>query len=182
MDDPNAHVQPSLVEIESWNNEQQASFRQQAVANEAKVAKEQTRSLSAEAMQKRKEREERRLLAAQKLAQEVIDDINTFSPVSELATKDEPSTTPGSSIPRGTYTISIPAVSDEYQWYSPHHATFSTISSAQQTGVWTYPSNLNERARCGVFRSLWEQGYFMGSGIKFGGDYLVYPGLKTLLS
>ncbi|EKM83044.1 hypothetical protein AGABI1DRAFT_34260 [Agaricus bisporus var. burnettii JB137-S8] len=177
IDDPTAHAQPNLVEIESWNNEQQALFRQQTVANEAKFAKqEQSRSLSEDAIQKRKEREERRRLAAQKLAQDVNNDNGLFSTESEPVTKEATLATPQSSIPTGTYTISIPASSEEYQWYSPHHATFSTIESAQKAGIWTYPSNLNERARCGVFRSLSEQGYFMGSGVKFGGDYLVYPG------
>jgi tRNA-splicing endonuclease subunit Sen34 len=172
-------MQPSLVELESWNKEQQALFRQQVVANESKVAKEQTRSLTEDAIRKRKEREERKRLAAQKLAKEATNDIDAFSPAPEPAAKDEPLIAQERSIPTGTYTISIPAVSDEYQWYSPQHATFSTITSAQQTGVWLYPSDLNERARYGVFRSLWEQGYFMGSGIKFGGDYLVYPGPNT---
>lgn len=33
-----------------------------------------------------------------------------------------------------------------------------------------------KNARIEVFRDLWKQGYFMGSGLKFGADFLVYPG------
>ncbi|TEB36219.1 tRNA-intron endonuclease catalytic domain-like protein [Coprinellus micaceus] len=51
-----------------------------------------------------------------------------------------------------------------------------TIEAARQAGIWDYPANLQERARCGVFRGLWDQGYYMGVGIRFGGEYLVYPG------
>ena len=76
------------------------------------------------------------------------------------------------------YTISISASSSSLEWYSPNQAlaTHTTLSSAREAGVWTFPSTLAERARCGVFKDLWEQGYFMGGGIKFGGEYLVYPG------
>lgn len=183
VDDPAAHIQPSLSELESWNNEQQVSFRQQVAANELKAAKkDKSRPLSEEATKKRKEREERKRLAAQKLVQEVnAEDINVPSPSPETTQGEEETLdkTSRSATPElsalANYTITIPAIS-EYQWYSSDQVTFPTIVAAQEAGVWTYPSNLNERARCGVFRSLWEQGYFMGSGIKFGGDYLVYPG------
>ena len=33
-----------------------------------------------------------------------------------------------------------------------------------------------KNARIEVFRDLWKKGYFMGSGLKFGADFLVYPG------
>lgn len=186
VDDSTAHLQPSLSDLESWNNEQQALFRQQIAANEVKTAKkENTRSLSEEAMKKRKEREERKRLAAQRLAEEAnAGDINTPSPQvlesmrigdRETTVATPQSATPEQTVSSANYTITVPAAS-EYRWYSSDKATFTTIEAAQKANVWTYPSNLYERARCGVFRSLWEQGYFMGSGIKFGGDYLVYPG------
>lgn len=187
MDDPSAHLQPSLTDLETWSNEQQESFRQQIAANEIKTAnKENSRSLSEEALKKRKEREERKRLAAQKLALEAdIEDINATTPTidpsegmaRERAIHTAHSTMPDESASSTNYVITIPAAS-EYSWYSPDRAVFATIEAAQKEGIWTYPSNLNERARCGVFRGLWEQGYFMGSGIKFGGDYLVYPGLS----
>jgi len=27
-----------------------------------------------------------------------------------------------------------------------------------------------------VFEDLWRKGYFMGGGLRFGGDFLIYPG------
>jgi tRNA-splicing endonuclease subunit Sen34 len=79
------------------------------------------------------------------------------------------------------YTISIPASSASLEWYSPKQI-YTSLLSAREAGVWTYPSTLAERARCGVFKDLWKQGYFMGGGIKFGGEYLVYPGKTVTFS
>jgi tRNA-splicing endonuclease subunit Sen34 len=189
VDDPAAHLQPDLSSLESWNNDQHESFRKQIVANEAKAAKkENSRSLSEDAMKKRKEREERKRFAAKKLEEEskAEDGETAFlttddsQPEVPAATAQEPQlSTSGQLVASANYTITIPAAS-EYQWYSSDQSTFTTIESAQQVGVWTYPANLKERARCGVFRSLWTQGYFMGGGIKFGGDFLVYPGSPAL--
>lgn len=53
--------------------------------------------------------------------------------------------------------------------------TKSEISRAQEI-VWKFPKTMFEKARCKVFSDLWEKGYFITNGNKFGGDYLVYPG------
>jgi hypothetical protein len=37
----------------------------------------------------------------------------------------------------------------------------------------SFPQN---RHRYLIFKDLWEKGFFLGSGSKFGGDFLVYPG------
>ncbi|XP_060066827.1 tRNA-splicing endonuclease subunit Sen34-like [Ylistrum balloti] len=42
--------------------------------------------------------------------------------------------------------------------------------------TWKFPSTEIEKTRCQVFQDLWEKGYFLTSGAKFGGDFLVYPG------
>lgn len=39
-----------------------------------------------------------------------------------------------------------------------------------------------KEARIRVYKDLWMKGYFMGSGLKFGADFLVYPGMCILLS
>jgi tRNA-splicing endonuclease subunit Sen34 len=72
------------------------------------------------------------------------------------------------------YTVHIPSTSDGLVWYNP--AEYDTLSAASAAGIWIYPSTYEERARCVVFRALSEKGYYMGGGIKFGGDWLVYPG------
>ena len=93
------------------------------------------------------------------------------------------------------YTISVPTTSDMLAWYDTkygdsnknddddgddnpeqHTCTYETLDAARAVHVWSFPSNMEERARCEVFRDLWEKGYYMGGGSKFGGDWLVYPG------
>lgn len=41
---------------------------------------------------------------------------------------------------------------------------------------WLYPVTEAETTRYRVFKDLWEKGYYLTSGGKFGGDFLVYPG------
>lgn len=41
---------------------------------------------------------------------------------------------------------------------------------------WKYPETAEERLRYLIYKDLWEQGFFLTSGKKFGADYLVYPG------
>lgn len=91
--------------------------------------------------------------------------------------------------------VTIPATSSSLPWYpssdpssafavaSPvaasllrHGHEFTSIDAAREAGVWTYPRTLEERARCAVFKDLHEKGHWLGGGIKFGGDWLVYPG------
>ncbi|KAL7414415.1 hypothetical protein BDY24DRAFT_386878 [Mrakia frigida] len=89
------------------------------------------------------------------------------------------STSPTSHLPIAlsqAYMLETPSLSSPLPYYDPSAVTYTTLDAAREAGVWTYPSNLDERARSGVFRALWERGYFMGVGIKFGGGFLVYPG------
>lgn len=41
---------------------------------------------------------------------------------------------------------------------------------------WSYPESKQEQLRYRVYRDLWNQGFFLSNGSKFGGDFLVYPG------
>lgn len=41
---------------------------------------------------------------------------------------------------------------------------------------WKFPVSQQEILRYKTFKDLWEKGYYITSGHKFGGDYLVYPG------
>ena len=50
-----------------------------------------------------------------------------------------------------------------------------------QTADWDFPETPQEIMRCQVFRNFWEQGYYLTSGSKFGGDFLAYPGESWLL-
>lgn len=42
---------------------------------------------------------------------------------------------------------------------------------------WKYPFNCREQLRYKTYKDLWERGYYVTSGGKFGGDFLVYPGV-----
>lgn len=41
---------------------------------------------------------------------------------------------------------------------------------------WSYPSSRAEKLKYLTFKNLWEKGFYLTSGIKFGGDFLAYPG------
>lgn len=56
---------------------------------------------------------------------------------------------------------------------------FHHLDSAREAGIWTYPNGKYQKARCAVFSALWRQGMFLGIGLKFGCDFLVYPGQHT---
>ncbi|POW01605.1 hypothetical protein PSTT_12385 [Puccinia striiformis] len=53
---------------------------------------------------------------------------------------------------------------------------FRELEPARKAGLWTYPNDQYQKARCAVFSALWRQGMFLGIGLKFGCDFLVYPG------
>jgi len=180
IDDLSAHPDPSIEQLKKWSTVQQEDIERQITLAEGKTAKENRpapdRSTSEEALQKRRAREEKRLAQAAKAAA-IAETPASLVPRSNLASHDasaEPSHCLATT--SMSHTIVIPAASSSLEWYSPDAHVYTTIETAKAAGVWDYPSTLQERARCGVFRDLWGQGYFMGGGIKFGGDYLVYPG------
>ncbi|KAJ1525625.1 hypothetical protein ONE63_008844 [Megalurothrips usitatus] len=41
---------------------------------------------------------------------------------------------------------------------------------------WTYPNTHEEKIKYRTFKDLWNRGFYISSGHKFGGDFLVYPG------
>lgn len=77
-----------------------------------------------------------------------------------------------------SYAITIQPSSAHLPWYCPSESavTYSTIESAKAAGIWNYPSTKLESSRCKLFEDLWRRGFFMGGGLKFGGDFLIYPG------
>lgn len=75
------------------------------------------------------------------------------------------------------YFSAIPShLTPTHPWFLPATSTHTSLSSAREAGIWTYPSTPLERARCATYRKVWTEGMFMGQGVKFGGEFLVYPG------
>lgn len=177
VDDPNAHHAPSQSALKLWKEARLNDARRQIALTEEKgfiEASNPDRAMSENAKRKRKEREERR--KANAAPGVPAEDNPPPNPTSENSSRVVIGETSDGAIvmPSGSYTINIPASSSKLEWYAPHSNMSLTI--AREAGIWLYPSTLQERARCGVFRDLWEKGYYMGGGIKFGGEYLVYPG------
>lgn len=168
VDDPAAHSSPELAALERWNSERKELVQSQVAALEAKDTKDHSkdRSLSEKAQQKREEREARRVAAAANKT-----DADPGLVVAEAPIRP-PQTVPA-------YTVVVPGTSTSFPWYTPTPHTYSTIQAAKHAGIWSYPSDLIERAKCAVFRDLWDKGYYMGGGLKFGGDFLVYPGIPV---
>ena len=182
VDDRNAHRDPSPALLSKWDSARLKAIKHQlALAEEEQDAKEQHTSpaMSEEAIRKRRERERKKSGATS-----TTDGL--FSAPSEQPDHNTPSssqgdrgTAPGRSGLTGTYTVHVSASSSALEWYNQSAHLYTTLASAREAGIWDYPATADERARCSVFRDLWEKGYSMGGGIKFGGDYLVYPGTRS---
>lgn len=179
VDDPLAHASPSFQALQEWNLERAASVRQQISTLEVKEfkGKEEAarRAMSENALLKRQEREAKR--AAAVAAKQTADGDTLYMPSKPVEPEPRPSTPSAAPTPSTlAYTITIPGSSSTFSWFTPNPNAYNTIATAQAAGIWTYPSTLAERAKCAVFQDLWEKDNFMGGGIKFGGDFLVYPG------
>ncbi|KAI0811170.1 hypothetical protein BC629DRAFT_1281246 [Irpex lacteus] len=182
VDDPTAHRQPSQSQLETWNNERIAGVKSQIAAVEAKESVgglKKERAMSEEAVRKRREREEKRAAAARATAlAEGVAEEDVFTPPPSDPTPAGPETPSGIASSNAAWTVTIPASSSSLPWYSSEgqETTYATIDDARAAGIWTYPSTPFERAKCAVYRDLWEKGHYMGGGIRFGADFLVYPG------
>ncbi|KAL7283050.1 hypothetical protein ACG7TL_002474 [Trametes sanguinea] len=178
IDDPRAQWPASADALIRWNSERNESAKRQIAIAKAKDASEMAarHSMSEEAIRKRQEREAKRAAAARAkaLAEGLSVEETPISMPSSSYVEPRTATPTNTSVP--SFTVTIPASSTEVEWYNPNAHAYPTLASAREAGVWTYPSTPYERAKCKVFQDLWEKGNFMGGGIKFGGDFLVYPG------
>lgn len=184
VDDAHAHHAPSQDELDEWRRRQdEEKLNNIARATNAKDEIAMGMSMTAAALQKRRQREEKRAATAAAAAKILLDTTQAASANSEetgpTAKIIHPSNTTASTSVTTfdvSYTITIPTSSTDQAWYQSSSHTYDTLTVAKKADIWTYPSNPEERARCGVFRALWEKGFYMGCGVKFGGQYLVYPG------
>lgn len=174
IDDPRAHLGPTKEELLSWETTDTENARQQVEAAKQLTASHAQRgvALSEAAVKKRQERQARKAQNAS-----TDPDLVLHSPSTTTVQPHEEHPESTSTSKRDwQYTIDTPSTSEQLSWYNTNGAVFETIEKATLAGIWDFPSNSQERARRGVFRALWEQGFYLGGGIKFGGEYLVYPG------
>ena len=199
--DPAAHHTPTPSQLETWDASRRQDIAHQLARVEQRKAEDratatatatttttaapvQDATLAAAIQQKRAEREARRrqLATATAAPAEALPEADAKA-IRGSEERDAPAS-------NTVYTVSVPTTSDTFPWYdhdssnnnndndndnSQRH-TYETLDAAHAARVWSYPASAEERARCEVFRDLWEKGYYMGGGSKFGGDWLVYPG------
>jgi len=63
-----------------------------------------------------------------------------------------------------------------FPWYDDKDCNYAGLEEAKSQLIWTWPESDEDKARYKVFKDIWEKGYYITSGSKFGSDYLVYPG------
>ncbi|KAI6005487.1 hypothetical protein EDD15DRAFT_2425309 [Pisolithus albus] len=174
VDDRNAHHDPEPSDLAKWDNSRLKAIEHQvALAEEERKAREhQYMAMTEEAMRKRKERERK------KASSTSSPNDQSPEPAENLLANDnhDPPGASKTGVTGASYTVHITAPSSQLEWYKQSLHSFTTLASAREAGIWDYPSTPEERARCAVFRDLREKGYYLGIGMKFGGDYLVYPG------
>ncbi|KAI6036076.1 hypothetical protein BKA83DRAFT_4157809 [Pisolithus microcarpus] len=162
--------------LRKWDNARLKAIKHQlALAEEEREAREhQYMTMTEEAMRKRKERERRKAGSASspndqsRSSPEPAENLLAHDNHGAISDKQHGQDPPAAS--------KTGVTSASYTWYQQSSHSFTTLASAREAGIWDYPSTPEERARCAVFRDLREKGYYLGIGIKFGGDYLVYPG------
>jgi tRNA-splicing endonuclease subunit Sen34 len=184
--DPTAHHPATPAQLESWDAQRQRGIAHQIREAERRKGEDSraTAAPEAAAQKKRAERDARR---RQQLAEaaEVVGGASAPVPVPSSASTDDAPSSSSLRIPSSpqqpsnaaVYTVAVSTTSGAFAWYAPGAHTYETLDAAREAGVWTYPATEEERARCEVFRDLWEKGNYLGGGGKFGGDWLVYPGV-----
>lgn len=187
VDDIAAHKKATKEQAAAYHAHREAAIlsqqTQQRKQNEEKrvrMAEVHKEKIEAARLEKQKAREAKRqaALEAGTLFEVVVPDLNGETTGPPPSTRNPASATvkaqpPVSSLP---YTIIIQPSSLDMPWYDPASATYETLDAAKEAGLYHYPSTSTQKARCKVFEDLWRKGHFMGGGLRFGGDFLVYPG------
>ncbi|KZV71799.1 hypothetical protein PENSPDRAFT_751474 [Peniophora sp. CONT] len=186
VDDPRAYRLPSTQELQEWDTKRAAdALAQLRRSVDAQAAGRAQLANSEEAKAKRALREWKKQLLASHAARlaETGPFASDDAPAPVPVPMSEPTPAPAETdsinaalTSKDPWTVSVAGNSNEVAWYEPEHATYTSLDAAREAGIWIHPENEAERTRCAVFRDLWEKGYYMGGGSKFGGDWLVYPG------
>ena len=66
--------------------------------------------------------------------------------------------------------------------HTPFYIAHPWLTKKEATEIeWNYPSTEEENLRYKVFKDLWEKNFYVSNGEKFGGDFLIYPGIAIVL-
>ena len=163
IDDLNSHGKPNDEQLKHWAEARKAAISVELQERDGAARAPAKVDMSDKAQKKRLEREARK---AQQQQQKQEAEDNVLQPTVAESSNVAPA--------QQTYTVHVPGPSAELPWYEPK--AYHTIDEARAAGIWEYPRDVKERAECAVFHDLWEKGNYLGPGIKFGGNYLVYPG------
>ncbi|GAA5990401.1 hypothetical protein JCM5350_003685 [Sporobolomyces pararoseus] len=188
VDEKNSYSKPTLNQSQQYSQSRQEAIKEQQKSiyefEEQKKLEMKEKHKDQIELKRKKREEKKRLELAQSREEEqgfqvFVPELKqgqeTTGPPSTTTTTSSREPPDLSSIP---YTILIDTTSSSYPWYDPTSptTTYSTLESAKEAGVWNYPSNRLQQSKCKVFEDLWKKGFYMGIGLRFGGDFLVYPG------
>ncbi|KAM0748138.1 hypothetical protein T439DRAFT_328126 [Meredithblackwellia eburnea MCA 4105] len=190
LDDNQAHRPPTPGEYSYYHSSRLAAIEHQkrtSVALEAirkaeaaEKYKDEIAAKQAERQEKKRKKAEQERLARQTLGEFIVnvpelkEGEKTTGPPSSLKGKekeeDDLATVP--------YTIITQPSSSDLPWYDAEadNVSYDTLQAAKTAGIWDYPETPLQESRCQVFEDLWRKGYYMGGGLRFGGDFLIYPG------
>ncbi|QRW00658.1 tRNA intron endonuclease, catalytic C-terminal domain [Ceratobasidium sp. AG-Ba] len=161
IDDSQSYSQPTREQLEEWAEARKASIAEELKQRDAAARATVKIDMSDKAQKKREARKAAKQQQPRPEGDEFIP-TRTDSPALTEPQQNQP------------HTVHVPSESSTLSWYNAQ--VYHSISEARDAGIWSYPSDEKERAECAVFRDLWEKGNYLGPGIKFGGNYLVYPG------
>lgn len=189
VNDPLAHSPPTLAQAESYSESRSKAIEHQQRSTyeyEEKKRIEMQEKHRDKIELKRKQKQEKLKLAAageekqgfEVFVPEIKEGQETTGPPTTSTSTSKMNPPDLSAIP---YTILIDTSSSSYPWYNPSSSdsspsTHSTLEAAAEAKVWNYPTTKLQESRCRVFEDLWKKGFYMGGGLRFGGDFLVYPG------
>ncbi|GAA5888698.1 hypothetical protein JCM16303_003056 [Sporobolomyces ruberrimus] len=189
VNDPLAHSPPTLAQAESYSESRSKAIEHQQRSTyeyeEKKRIEMQEKHRDKIELKRKLKQEKLKLAAAEEEKQgfevfvpEIKEGQETTGPPTTSTSTSKMNPPDLSAIP---YTILIDTSSSSYPWYNPSSSdsspsTHSTLEAAAEAKVWNYPTTKLQESRCRVFEDLWKKGFYMGGGLRFGGDFLVYPG------
>ncbi|XP_018425800.1 PREDICTED: tRNA-splicing endonuclease subunit Sen34 [Nanorana parkeri] len=89
---------------------------------------------------------------------------SSHGPINELQNLEETF-----NFPEEAMMVQIPTAQTSIQ-------SIEEVDLCKASPDWPYIGQKKHELRFKVFRDLWQKGYYLTSGSKFGGDFLVYPG------